>query len=111
MPRRGRGGSIGDDSQCESRSPIDVTSRGRPRFPPRFVSRRGTGDAMIPAMARKTHGDLRASPRGAGRRDTKRGITVIPRPGDADFEDVHWALSAASTLWERGEDVEALKWL
>jgi hypothetical protein len=64
-------------------------------------------------MARKTQGDMRASPRGSvrDRRDTKRGATVIPRPGDGDFEDVHWALSAASTLWERGEDSEALKWL
>jgi hypothetical protein len=36
---------------------------------------------------------------------------VIPAPREDDFEDVHWALSAANTLWERGEDAEALKWL
>ncbi len=36
---------------------------------------------------------------------------VIPPPREDDFEDVHWALSAATTLWERGEDTEALKWL
>jgi len=35
----------------------------------------------------------------------------IPPPDDDDFEDVHWALTAATTLWERGEDGEALKWL
>ncbi len=35
----------------------------------------------------------------------------IPPPEDDDFEDVHWALTAATTLWDRGEDREALKWL
>ncbi len=35
----------------------------------------------------------------------------IPAPREDDFEDVHWALSAASAMWERGESVEALKWL
>lgn len=35
----------------------------------------------------------------------------IPPPREDDFEDVHWALSAASAMWERGESVEALKWL
>ncbi|MBW2454007.1 MAG: hypothetical protein JRI68_05840 [Deltaproteobacteria bacterium] len=39
-----------------------------------------------------------------------RGISIPPADDD-DFEDVHWALTAASTLWERGEDSEALKWL
>jgi len=37
--------------------------------------------------------------------------SAIPRPHEDDFEDVHWALSAASTLWKRGEDTEAVKWL
>ncbi len=35
----------------------------------------------------------------------------FPPPEDDDFEDVYWALTAATTLWERGDDVEALKWL
>ncbi len=40
-----------------------------------------------------------------------RRASAIPRPREEDFEDVHWALSAASTLWKRGEDAEAVKWL
>ena len=61
-------------------------------------------------MARKPQGDTRP-PRTPARerRDSRR--SAIPRPSEADFEDVHWALSAASTLWDRGEDTEALKWL
>ena len=36
---------------------------------------------------------------------------VIPGAREDDFEDVHWALSAATTLWKQGDDSEALKWL
>lgn len=35
----------------------------------------------------------------------------IPPPHDDDDEDVHWALSTATALWERGEREEALRWL
>jgi hypothetical protein len=38
-------------------------------------------------------------------------VIAIPAPRDDDSEDVHWALSAATTLWDRGEEAEALKWL
>jgi hypothetical protein len=70
-------------------------------------------------MARKPQADNRPLQRAptrdrirdgqqTGRESARAGI---PQPSDADFEDVHWALSAASTLWDRGEDTEALKWL
>lgn len=36
---------------------------------------------------------------------------AIPSPRDDDPEDVFWALSTATTLWNRGERAEALKWL
>lgn len=36
---------------------------------------------------------------------------AIPPPSDTDSEDVHWALSAATSLSEQGDGVEALKWL
>ncbi|MBW2459872.1 MAG: hypothetical protein JRI68_35600, partial [Deltaproteobacteria bacterium] len=36
---------------------------------------------------------------------------TIPQPTHVDDEDVHWALSTATTLWSRGERVESLKWL
>jgi len=35
----------------------------------------------------------------------------IPSAHEDDYEDVHLALSAASTLWRAGDDDEALKWL
>jgi hypothetical protein len=35
----------------------------------------------------------------------------IPPPVDADPEDVFWALSTATTLYNRGEHAEALRWL
>src|SRR5262245_48016369 len=35
----------------------------------------------------------------------------IPPPVDDDPEDVFWALSTATTLYNRGERSEALKWL
>src|SRR5215468_10700266 len=35
----------------------------------------------------------------------------IPPPNQSDDEDVHWALSTAGALWNRGERAEALKWL
>src|SRR3954471_3046591 len=35
----------------------------------------------------------------------------IPPPNQDDDEDVSWALSTAGALWNRGESVEALKWL
>jgi len=36
---------------------------------------------------------------------------AIPEPRDDDLEDVHWALSAAIAMYERGDTAEALKWL
>ncbi|MEZ4439621.1 MAG: hypothetical protein R3B72_11065 [Polyangiaceae bacterium] len=42
---------------------------------------------------------------------TSARLVSFPRPREEDFEDVHWALSAANTLWDRGERKEALKWL
>jgi len=36
---------------------------------------------------------------------------TIPQPNNADDEDVHWALSTATTLWSRGDRAESLKWL
>ncbi|HHH31388.1 MAG TPA: hypothetical protein ENK57_23990 [Polyangiaceae bacterium] len=35
----------------------------------------------------------------------------FPKPREEDFEDVHWALSAGKSLWDRGEKDEALKWV
>lgn len=39
------------------------------------------------------------------------GPSLIPPPRDDDEEDVHWALSTAAALWQRGEKPEALRWL
>src|SRR5690242_5134380 len=36
---------------------------------------------------------------------------MIPPPKEGDPEDVHWALSTATTLWSRDERAEAVKWL
>lgn len=36
---------------------------------------------------------------------------TIPEPVANDNEDVSWALSAASSMWRRGDGPEALKWL
>jgi len=34
-----------------------------------------------------------------------------PNPADADLEEVHCSLSVGATLWSRGDEEEALKWL
>ncbi len=34
-----------------------------------------------------------------------------PNPADADLEEVHCSLSVGATLWSRGDEKEALKWL
>jgi hypothetical protein len=34
-----------------------------------------------------------------------------PEPDDSDLEEVHCALSVGTTLWCRGDETEALKWL
>jgi len=36
---------------------------------------------------------------------------MIPSPLPDDHEDVSWALSTAQTTWDRGDFVDALKWL
>ena len=35
----------------------------------------------------------------------------FPSAHESDLEDVHWALCTATSLWRRGEDSEALRWL
>ena len=35
----------------------------------------------------------------------------FPKPEPTDTEDVVWALEAASSMWERGDGREAVRWI
>ncbi len=37
--------------------------------------------------------------------------SLIPQPMDTDTEDVHWALTTATSLQAQGDNAEALRWL
>ena len=62
-------------------------------------------------MARKPQADSRPGTLAATKQGRDGRSRSFPIANEADSEDVHWALSAAATMWESGDDVEALKWL